>query len=59
MLATVPDSGDASVQERLAKLVQLVLSSTVRGVVAGLEEEEEGETASTIPPLWWYSSPVV
>lgn len=30
-------------QKRLAMVVQLVLASTVRGVVAGLEEEEELE----------------
>jgi len=48
MLATVPNSDEASVKERLAKVVQLVLASTVRGVVARLEEEEEGDAARSV-----------
>ena len=48
LLATVPPSNEASVQERLAKVVQLALASTVRGVVATMEEEEEGDAARCV-----------
>jgi len=48
LLATVPSSSEATVEERLSKVVQLALSSTVRGVVASLEEEEEGDAAKSV-----------
>ena len=49
LLATVPDSGEATVQERLAKVVQLVLATTVRGVIDRLDEEEEvGDIARSV-----------
>lgn len=48
VLTTVPESGEASVQERLDKVAQLVLASTVREVVAVLKEKEEGKTARSV-----------
>jgi len=49
LLATVPDKNEASMQDRLAKMAQLVLVSTVRGVVGGLAEDEEvGDMAKSI-----------
>jgi response regulator of citrate/malate metabolism len=36
------------VQERLDKVAQLVLASTVREVVAVLKEKEEGKTARSV-----------
>ena len=43
VLATVPHSDEASLQERLEKVIQLVISSTVRGVSQGLEDDVEGD----------------
>jgi len=48
LLATVPPSSEATTEERLAKVVQLALASTVRGVVASLEEEEVGDAARSV-----------
>jgi len=43
MLASVPLSDEASLQERLEKVIQLVITSTVRGVSHGLEDDVEGD----------------
>jgi len=48
LLATVPPSSEATTEERLAKVVQLALASTVRGVVDSLEEEEVGDAARSV-----------
>ena len=48
LLATVPPSSEATTEERLTKVVQLALASTVRGVVASLEEEEVGDAATSV-----------